>query len=68
MVGEAGTQEEAPAQPGSDISSLTSMLQAKWKGGKSGRTGREPARTGQIRSFRILKMDPASKKIELELA
>jgi hypothetical protein len=44
------------------------MLQAKWKGGKSGRAGREPARSGQIRSFRIVKMDPAGKKIELELA
>ncbi len=51
-----------------DLSSLTSMLQAKWKGGAGGSTRREPARAGQIRSFRIVKLDPAAKKIELELA
>jgi small subunit ribosomal protein S1 len=68
MAGEARAAEEAPAESGSDISSLTSMLQAKWKGGKGGRAGREPARAGQILSFRIVKMDPAGKKIELELA
>jgi small subunit ribosomal protein S1 len=45
------------------------MLAAKWKGGgASGPTRREPARAGQIRSFRIVKLDPSSKKIELEIA
>jgi hypothetical protein len=29
---------------------------------------REPARAGQIRSFRIVKLDAAAKKIELEIA
>ena len=45
------------------------MLQARWKGATSG-GGRkpEPVRTGQIRNFRITKLDPAAKKIELELA
>ena len=44
------------------------MLQAKWKGGQGGGGAkREPARAGQIRSFRIVKLDPAAKKIELEL-
>ena len=45
------------------------MLQAKWKGGAGG-GGRsaKPARAGQIRSFRIVKLDPAAKKIEVELA
>jgi small subunit ribosomal protein S1 len=54
-----------------DLSALSSMLAAKWKHGQpgaSGSTRREPARSGQIRSFRILKLDPAQKKIELELA
>jgi small subunit ribosomal protein S1 len=46
------------------------MLTARWKGGSStgGIAKREPAQTGQIRSFRIAKLDPAAKKIELELA
>jgi small subunit ribosomal protein S1 len=52
-----------------DLSSLGSMLQARWKGATSG-GGRkpEPVRTGQVRNFRIKKLDPAAKKIELELA
>jgi small subunit ribosomal protein S1 len=51
-----------------DLSSLGSMLQAKWKGGQGGGSRPEPARAGQIRSFRIARLDAASKKIELELA
>jgi small subunit ribosomal protein S1 len=51
-----------------DLSSLGSMLQARWKGATSGGAKPEPVRTGQIRNFRIKKLDPAAKKIELELA
>ena len=52
-----------------DLSSLGSMLQARWKGATSGAGAKpEPVRTGQIRNFRIKKLDPAAKKIELELA
>ena len=44
------------------------MLQAKWKGGQAGGGAKsEPARAGQIRSFRIARLDPGAKKIELEL-
>jgi small subunit ribosomal protein S1 len=52
-----------------DMSSLSAMLNAKWKGGAEPNAAKpEPARTGQIRSFRIVKLDAAAKKIELELA
>lgn len=52
-----------------DLSSLGSMLQARWKGGTSGGNAKpEPAHAGQIRNFRIVKLDAAAKKIELELA
>ena len=61
----AGQEAQQSAPKSSDISSLTSMLQAKWKGAEG---KREPARSGQIRSFRIVKLDPGAKKIELELA
>jgi hypothetical protein len=44
------------------------MLEAKWKGGSGGGSKREPARSGQIRSFRIVKLDPAGKRIEVEIA
>ena len=59
-----------PATPSADLSSLTAMLSAKWKqGGTPSQTARpEAAKAGQIRSFRITKLDQASKKIEVELA
>jgi len=45
------------------------MLQARWKGGAPAEGAKpEPVRAGQIRKFRIVKLDPAAKKIELELA
>ena len=62
-------KEEKPADPKTDLSSLTSMLEARWKGGQAtGTPRREPVRAGQIRSFRIVKLDAAAKRIELELA
>src|SRR5579864_4612231 len=51
-----------------DLSSLSSMLQARWKTGAGGPPKAEPARAGQVRSFRIIKLDRTTKKIELELA
>ncbi len=51
-----------------DLSSLGSMLQNRWKTGAApGEAKPETARTGQIRKFRIARLDPAAKKIELEL-
>jgi len=62
----------APSQPSggrADLSSLTSMLEAKWKKGEaSGAAQSEGLRAGQIRSFRIVKLDAAQKRIEVELA
>jgi small subunit ribosomal protein S1 len=57
----------APTQTRVDVSSLSSMLTAKWKGGDTA-AGREEVRPGQIRSFRILRLDPDEKKIDLDLA
>jgi small subunit ribosomal protein S1 len=51
-----------------DLSSLTSMLQARWKGkAPAASTEPEPLSAGQIRSFKIVKLDAESKKIEVEL-
>ena len=51
-----------------DLSSLSSKLKAHWKGGAAAVEAKpESARTGQIRKFRIIRLDPAAKKIELEL-
>ena len=65
--------EDSAAQGGArsdDLSSLTAMLSAKWKqGGMPAKSARpEAAKAGQIRSFRITKLDQANKKIEVELA
>ncbi len=59
--------EPAPSSSSKpDLSSLGSMLQARWKSGAPASAAKpEAAQAGQIRKFRIAKLDPASKKIEL---
>jgi len=66
----AAAKEEPKAEAGKlDMSNLSAMLNAKWKGGPANSEAKpEAARAGQIRSFRIVKLDAAAKKIELELA
>jgi small subunit ribosomal protein S1 len=54
---------------GVDLSSLTSMLSARWKGGTAPSGSQpEPLSVGQIRSFRLVKLDREAQKFELELA
>jgi small subunit ribosomal protein S1 len=50
-----------------DLSTLSSMLSAKWKAGGAGEAAAEPLKAGQIRTFKISSVDPSNKKIELEL-
>ena len=63
---------ETASQSGSarpaDISSLGAMLEARWKKGGEVGEGKEAARAGQVRSFRIARLDSSKKLIELELA
>ena len=60
--------EEKPAAK-ADLSSLTSLLQARWKGNAPAAESKaQPLSTGQVRSFKIVTLDPESKKIEVELA
>ncbi len=59
------------AQPASkpDISSLSSMLKARWQGNSPAIEAKpEPLSGGQIRTFKITKLDAEAKKIEVELA
>jgi small subunit ribosomal protein S1 len=64
----AAAAVEAKAAP-ADLSSLTSMLQARWKGGSGGGEKKQgDIYVGQVRSFRITKLDAESKTIELEKA
>ncbi len=63
----AAPVSEAPKEMKADLSSLSSMLQTRWKTGSGGPAKPEPARAGQIRSFRITQLDRAAKKIVVEL-
>ncbi len=65
---------KAPATPSvpssakADLPSLGSMLQARWKSGRpASEVKPDGARSGQVRKFRITKLDKDAKKIELEL-
>jgi small subunit ribosomal protein S1 len=65
--GSVETATQSTSKP--DLSALSSKLKAHWKGGAAAVESKpEAARTGQVRKFRITKLDPAAKKIELELA
>ena len=66
-VASSQSSGKVPSKP--DLSALGSMLQARWKGSVAvSETKPEAAHAGQIRKFRITKLDAAAKKIELELA
>jgi small subunit ribosomal protein S1 len=70
QAGSASDVAETPVAAGKvDLSSLSSMLQARWKGGvSSGAAKPEAIGAGQIRSFRIAKMEVDARKIRLQLA
>lgn len=68
----AKSKESAPATDEmpkkADLSSLGSMLEARWKGGAPAADAKpELVRAGQIRQFRITRLDAATKQIEVEL-
>jgi small subunit ribosomal protein S1 len=68
---DAAQAQSAPSEAKLDLSALSSMLQSRWKTGASPHASSskpQAARAGEIRSFRIARLDAASKRIELELA
>jgi small subunit ribosomal protein S1 len=69
IVAEGGPTEATSSSEGRvDLSSLSSMLKARWKGGPSTSTAKpESIQTGQIRSFRVVQPKPDAKRIDLEL-
>ena len=67
LTAAAPAKSEAPKEGKADLSSLSSMLQARWKTGSGGTPKAEPAKAGQVRSFRITQLDRAAKKIGVEL-
>jgi small subunit ribosomal protein S1 len=60
---------EAKPEGKADLSSLSSMLKARWKGNAPAAAPTpEPLAASQIRSFKIVRLDAAAKRIEVELA
>ena len=59
-------QPAAPSEQKVDLSSLSSMLKARWKGGGSAPTP-QALQAGQIRSFRVNPTEPSARKIALTL-
>lgn len=65
----AAAPDGDPRTQRADLSSLSSLLQARWKGNAPApASSPEALRAGQVRSFRIVKLDAQTKQIELEPA
>ena len=65
----AAAQADLKTAPRADLSTLSSMLQARWKGNAPGPSAEhEPLRAGQVRGFKIVKLDAAGKQIDVEPA
>ncbi len=62
-----GDGEASPAKV--DLSALSSMLKARWKGAASSQaaTADTGPAAGQIRSFRLIRLEPSAKVIEVAL-
>jgi small subunit ribosomal protein S1 len=60
--------EESAGGGGVDLSQLSSLLSARWKGGADTAKKAEPLGLGQVRSFKIVKLDREAQMIELKLA
>lgn len=69
LMAQVPVQEQSKHEGKADLLSISSMLQARWKGAAGATTAKvEAIRAGQVCSFRITKLDPDSKTIQLELA
>jgi small subunit ribosomal protein S1 len=68
VAANATATAESKSDAKADLSSLTSMLKARWKGSATSADPQpEPIQAGQIRSFKIVKLDRDAKVIEVEV-
>ncbi len=72
IYGSCRLPDAAPAGGGDasakvDLSSLSSMLKARWRGDAPAPAQAQVMAAGQIRNFRLLSIEPETKKIELAL-
>jgi small subunit ribosomal protein S1 len=73
MTSRGATQAASAGAPSgsqkTDLASMTSMLQARWKSGATAEASKpQELKAGQVRSFRITKIEAHTKKVEVELA
>jgi small subunit ribosomal protein S1 len=67
LTSEPAKRQAAASVQSSDLATLSSMLQARWKSGsRTESPGQQEIQPGQVRSFRITRLDLAAKKIETE--
>jgi small subunit ribosomal protein S1 len=69
-ISQAPKHEDANHSAGAktDLASLSSMLAARWKSGSVAESSKpQEIQSGQVRKFRIAKLDRTAKKIEVEL-
>jgi small subunit ribosomal protein S1 len=67
-AGSGATEATSSSEGRVDLSSLSSMLKARWKGGPSSSAAKpEAIHAGQIRSFRVRQLEPDARRIDLEL-
>ena len=67
-IAAAAAKEEQPAAAGQvDLSAFSSMLKERWKSGPVSAAKTDEVRAGQIRSFKITKLDLDAKTIEVQL-
>jgi small subunit ribosomal protein S1 len=63
----SAASESSTGKP--DFSQLSSMLKARWNGNAPAPSAQpEPLAEGQVRTFKIVRLEPEAKKIEVELA
>ncbi len=68
-IAAAPAQSEETSEATTDLAQFSAMLKARWKsGGDASAATPEALQPGQIRSFRMVKLDAESKEIQLELA
>jgi len=67
-LAEKKSAEKASSGPKADVSALSAMLAEKWKSGPSAPDATDTLRAGQVRTFKIVSLDAAQKRIDLELA
>jgi small subunit ribosomal protein S1 len=67
LIAAAAKEEQTAAAGQVDLSAFSSMLKERWKSGPVSAAKPDEIRAGQIRSFKITKLDQDAKTIEVQL-